>query len=235
MNVQLKFPNGEVKTIQSYSLPDSQNYPLDLKMLKYFNLNRPGFFVEVGANDGVTQSNTCMLERFFGWRGLLVEPCIENLNKCKISRHPDNIFVYGALVSSNSIQTIKGDFEANSNQVDYASLMNSINGTRKESKNKDIEVPAFTLSDIVHTNNISRIDFMSLDVEGYELEVLKGIDLAADWAPKIFLIELYPNEFKEVCDLLLPYYKLECNLSSYSKQYNPDWTLHNDYLFIRHE
>ena len=46
---------------------------LDRQLLPHLD-KRKGFFIEAGANDGVTQSNTLFFERHRGWRGLLVEP-----------------------------------------------------------------------------------------------------------------------------------------------------------------
>jgi hypothetical protein len=112
--------------------------------------------------------------------------------------------------------------------------MASINGERQARQELNIEVPAYTLSHIVKENNIKEIDFMSLDVEGYEVEVLKGIDLTAKWSPKVFLIEVYTNEIDELKALLEPYYSFEGNFTNYNKQDNPGWDgTHNDYLFIK--
>ena len=215
---------------------DQEGYPIDWKLLKVLTPISPqgGYFVEVGANDGVTQSNTFLLERKFGWRGLLVEPCIQSYNKCKMIRgsNPLNTVINGALVGSDDIKSISGDFVATENTVDYDSLMNSVGGTRKDTNKPLVEVPAYTLSALHKQYNLPNIDFMSLDVEGYEIEVLKGIDLSADWSPKVFLIELYNHEKSEVFSMLEPYYKNCGNFTNYKKD-DPTWVEHNDYLFIR--
>jgi hypothetical protein len=49
---------------------------LDVKLANHIRFRR-GFFVEVGGNDGISQSNTAYLERYLGWRGLLIEPIPE--------------------------------------------------------------------------------------------------------------------------------------------------------------
>ena len=222
--------------IPTYSLRDNKGMPIDIKLLNYLlpiTSNKPGFFAEVGANDGVTQSNTMLLQQIFGWTGLLVEPCMTNFKKCKASRaHPKNIIVHGALVASEDTKTIQGDFEAQEQGVDWGSLMNSVGGERRH-QSKLVDVPAFTLRSLVKQYNITSIDFMSLDVEGYELEVMKGIDLAADWAPKVFLIELYPKEYDDMIALLSPWYNLIGNFTNYNKNDDPNWGGHNDFLFVR--
>lgn len=225
--------------METFSLRDQEGVPIDWKLIKVLSTissisQQGGYFVEAGANDGMTQSNTLLLERKFGWRGLLVEPCIQSYNKCKMIRgnNPLNTVVHGALVSSDDIKTVSGDFVATANTVDYDSLMNSIGGTRKRENRPLVEVPSYTLSALYKQYNLPNIDLMSLDVEGYEIEVLKGIDLSASWAPKVFLIELYNNEKEEVFSMLEPYYKNCGNFTNYKKD-DPTWVEHNDYLFIR--
>jgi FkbM family methyltransferase len=212
--------------MNTYSSVDCKRYPLDLKLLPYLSTYKKGFYVEAGANDGITQSNTMLLEKEHGWTGLLIEPSLKAYQICKQNRSSNNIIINCALVSTEETKTVKGDFDG--------ILMASINGERNSRQDLNIEVPSYTLSQIVKENNIKEIDFMSLDVEGYELEVLKGIDLSARWSPKVFLIEVYTNEFNDLKALLEPYYTFEGNFTNYNKQDNPGWDgTHNDYLFIK--
>lgn len=212
--------------MNTYSSVDCKRYPLDLKLLPYLSKYKNGFYVEAGANDGITQSNTMLLEKEYGWKGLLVEPSLKAYELCKQNRSSNNIIMNCALVSSDETKTVKGDFDG--------ILMASVNGERNSRQDLNIEVPSYTLSQIVKNNNIKEIDFMSLDVEGYELEVLKGIDLTANWSPKVFLIEVYTKEFEELKALLETYYTFEGNFTNYNKIDNPGWDeSHNDYIFIK--
>ena len=54
---------------------------LDKKLEKYLNYDN-GFFIELGANDGKTQSNTLYFERYRNWNGILIEPSPNNYLKC---------------------------------------------------------------------------------------------------------------------------------------------------------
>lgn len=181
---------------RSYSLNG-----LDLRIEKY--LPEIGFAIEAGANDGISQSNTKRFEER-GWSCLLIEPNLEKYSLCKKNR-PTAIVEHGALVSSQyKEKTIEGYFCLN----DYE---NSLCSQVKEVRNLcDIRwgagkpttfVPAFTLSSILEKHKIKTIDLFSLDVEGYELEVLDGLDLSKN-RPKFLLIEITSKLFDETDEYL---------------------------------
>lgn len=71
---------------------------LDRQLEKYVNYDR-GYFVELGANDGVSQSNSLYFEKHRGWHGLLVEPSPQNFLKCLKNRSPQNSTFCAACVA----------------------------------------------------------------------------------------------------------------------------------------
>ena len=112
--------------------------------------------------------------------------------------------------------------------------MASIGGKRRNASSNLIKVKARTLSSILNELNIQNIDFFSLDVEGYEFNVLKGIDFNKVNIKNI-LIEIYTNDFYNIVNLMLNNnYKLIANVSSFDLSNNPAWDgTHNDYLFTK--
>lgn len=174
---------------------------LDDKLEKYLNYNN-GFFIECGANDGITQSNTYYLEKRKNWRGILVEGIPELYKKCKTNRPK-------ALVYNNVL--VAEDYTDSHMEMTFANLMSVVADTSLEDKERyiregiecqniansyTVSVPVTTLGKILEENNITEVDFFSLDVEGYELEVLKGIDLD-NFNIKYILVEILTEDLKK--------------------------------------
>jgi len=200
---------------------------LDRKLEKYLNF-RNGFYIEVGANDGYSQSNTYYLEKKRGWTGLLVEGIPELYEECKRNR-PRSVVRHCALVSKNSLydtvtmhyanlmSVVEGALRTENEQARHLSTARKIqNLTRHYS----IQVPARPLEAILDELVLpSEIDFFSLDVEGCELDVLQGMNLNK-YRPIYILVEA--RFFDEIDSFLLEkQYRLVSKLT------------YHDYLYER--
>jgi FkbM family methyltransferase len=208
-----------------YSHSDSKGIPLQTKLNEIID-KRKGFFIELGANDGLTQSNTAYFEKELEWNGILIEPSLIGYNKCKVNR-PNSICLNYACVSNEYKEDyILGDFQNNH-------LMASVNGKRLNNTNSLVKVKTITLETILDKYCNSNIDFMSLDTEGYELEILKGLNLNK-YRPNFMLIEIYNHDYENIINYLkLHNYRLHSNFTNYNKIDIPVWDgTHNDYLFI---
>ena len=157
---------------------------LDQTLEQYLDVEN-GYFVELGANDGVNQSNTLYFEWFRGWRGLLIEPYAENFKELIRNRSQQNVF--------RNVACIGPEFSGNSVQLVYSNLMTSALGVNSDigdanqhanegarfwgGKTFSFEAPAATLNQLlIEALAPTLIDLLSFDVEGAELEVLKGVD-----------------------------------------------------------
>lgn len=210
--------------MQSYSLTDNTGKELDKKLDELFQQKHNGFFIELGANDGLTQSNTAMLEFMRGWKGILVEPSPSAYKLCKVNRPGSITLNYACVSNEYTDKSVKGDFNGK--------LMSSVDGLRLQSE-KTIDVAAITLESILDKYAAYKnINFLSLDTEGYELNILKGLNLDK-YRPQYMLIEIYSKDYKEIYDYLeSKQYTLHSNFTNYNKETNPSWDgTHNDYLF----
>ena len=188
---------------------------IDDKLAKYLGYSG-GFFIEVGANDGFTQSNTYYLEKFLGWSGILIEPIPDLFEQCRSTRRNSDVFNY-ALVSSehsskavsmryaNLMSLTEGAFADQAIENEHISVglkVQNIDGSYK------IDVPARTLESVLDDvkDKPATIDFFSLDVEGYELNVLKGLNLER-YRPRYLLLEDLFNT-RELHSYLAVYYSL---------------------------
>lgn len=207
----------------SYSLADSNGVALDNTITKIMNYKN-GVFIEVGANDGVTFSNTKLLEEQYGWTGVLVEPS-KNLFAKLCANRPNSKCFACALGSFQEDGTyVYGDFDGH--------MMSSL--TNRLSRPKKQKVLIRSLQSILDECSLQHINFFSLDVEGYELNILQGIDFSRTKFDYL-LIEIYTSQY----DLILNFmadrgYNLVRCLSNYNHRTNPSWDgTHNDYLFKR--
>lgn len=170
-----------------------------LKRGRYYSINQldrqieqllnfdGGYFVELGANDGVTQSNSLYFERRRGWRGLLVEPVPHNFLKCRQNR-ADRTAVYCAAC-------VPFDYDREFVRLAYANLMSTPLGLDTDLQDPSAHAASGTKflpkgQTVVEFGAVAKplnalleaadaplnIDFLSLDVEGAELDVLRGID-----------------------------------------------------------
>jgi FkbM family methyltransferase len=156
--------------------------------------DRPGFFVEAGAFDGYTQSNTYYLERAQGWRGLLVE-AVPMLAREAARERPGSVVRNCGLVSA--------DYAEPEIRLRYGGTMTVVAGAEEaaawaaaaqrnmalDEPDHEFTVPARTLSSLLDEVGAPEVDLLSLDVEGYEAEVLRGLDLDRH-APRYIVVEV---------------------------------------------
>lgn len=141
----------------------SQNN-IDTTVLNLFGKNN--IFVEAGGSDPEDQNNTSLLERN-GWRGLIVEPKT-NFNSKYSQMRKNSILENYVLVSNDYVdETIEGDFRH------Y--MMGGIQNIHGLDWNPQT-YPCTQLHKLLKKHNLNEVHFLSLDVEGYEKEVIDGIN-----------------------------------------------------------
>jgi len=179
----------------------------DLVLFEFFREQPSGFFVEAGAYDGVTFSNTYLLE-VLGWTGLLVEPHPGLAKTCQ-SRRPNCFVEQKALGPEGACGTIEftcADDASGGSPLSFTeATQNHIDRCVQEGYSlRKIQVEVASLNSMLEACS-QRVDFLSLDIEGFELAALQGFDIAR-FSPAIMLIELNWDE-------------RDCNVKRYLDKY----------------
>jgi len=141
-----------------------------------------GFYVEIGAFDGVAQSNTLLLERDLGWTGILIEPVSAQFQRLRKNRsHGRNRLVNAAAVPfsyvGSTIEIATGGLmssviDRNAKMPDPIENARTGRGNQRifdgQQSEPELEVvPAIPLSQILRRNSAPKLpDFLSLDCEG---------------------------------------------------------------------
>jgi len=160
------------------------------KILKdIINAHKNGFFLEVGAYNGFSESVSLRFEKELDWKGLLIEPNPIHFKYLKRNR-PKNICLNSICLSKDFLN--KKLFIKNLNQMSYIVDDNDksyfshypteeINNLAKETRSGNFEkltCKVETLQNIFKSYKIKKIDLAIIDVEGSEIELLKGIDFS---------------------------------------------------------
>lgn len=146
----------------------------DLFVLAELDFKENGFFVEFGATSGVNESNTFLLEKEFGWNGILAEPARVWHARLRASR---SAHIETKCVWRDSNSTLMFN-EARTPTLSTINSFSSSDGNSKGRRHgKMYEVETISLRDLLRKFNAPRhIDYMSLDTEGSEFDILENFD-----------------------------------------------------------
>ncbi|MBS2038461.1 FkbM family methyltransferase [bacterium] len=167
-------------------------YGEDLKLLARFNQSE-GFFLEIGACDGLLYSNSYLFERL-GWTGILVEADPQLAAQCQRNR-PGSILRNVALVGPEKAGqklpfTRVSGAEEHSGFFVPDSKLRLLRALSKKVEVETVEVDCTTTDLVLQDCQVlpGQICFCSIDVEGSEMEVLRGFNLSY-WRPQVVLVE----------------------------------------------
>jgi FkbM family methyltransferase len=171
----------------------------DMVLNTIFAYIKDGFYIDVGANDPYFQSNT----QFFynkSWRGINLDANSKSISKLKRKRVRDiNI---EALISDKIEDLEYYYFEDSA----YNGCVNKVQSELLYSK----KVKSIPLTNLLQEKNIQAVDILSIDVEGFELKVIKSLDLA-NIRPKAIVVESFSKNVRD---------DLNSEISKYLENYN---------------
>lgn len=152
----------------------------------------PGTFIEIGANDGVTGSNTLLLESCFGWRGLLIEAAPPTFARLKRSGRTTTMLHSATCAQRGSVNftTTDGFWSAFNMAVDQVDEQYLARWKKHADPRRAVAVPCAPLGELMDREQLERVNFLSLDTQGSEAHVLATVDPARF---DIVLVELESN------------------------------------------
>ncbi len=159
--------------MENLSISRSQHQQ-DLWVLYELNDRHGGYFVEFGAADGVHLSNSLLLESKFGWHGIAAEPCRSYFPGLAANRH--------CIVDDRCVWNRSGEIltfnETRALELSTIDQFSSCDGhAHNRADGQRYEVETISLNDLLdHHRAPSRIDYMSVDTEGSEVDILSAFD-----------------------------------------------------------
>lgn len=144
----------------------------DLFALAMTNFKRGGFFVEFGATDGLELSNTWMLEQDYSWSGILAEPAH--------MWHTDLQANRSCSIENDCVWRTTGEtLEFTQAPRGENSAISQFTNARRKARGDNYQVKTISLNDLLINHKApSIIDFMSVDTEGSELDILQAFDFS---------------------------------------------------------
>lgn len=159
---------------------DSQQYKA---VIDYFNYKRNGFFIELGAADGILCSNTYRLEKDYGWNGILIEPIKDYFDTMCLMRTASH--KYNVCIDSEKdfvdFKRVEGYSKMLSGMIKECPILHN-DRIEKEVKERNQtviveKIQCKTLENIIVECGMPAIDYLAVDVEGGELSVMKSLKM----------------------------------------------------------
>lgn len=165
-----------------YWLPKKK--PTPDKLIEAYSKYKKGVnFIQIGANDGITNDPIQKYVKQLNWKGILIEPIPSVFEQLKKNYHNtvDLAFENCAISNKNEKRMFYYfDYEEGYHTLSSFSLQTLKNHkiVRDEKKNqiKKAMIPCVTFDFIIDKYNIQKLDFLQIDTEGYDYKILQSID-----------------------------------------------------------
>ncbi len=191
----------------------------DILALLVSDFKNSGTFLEIGAADGVTLSNTFLLEKFFDWSGFLCEPAKGWRSSLEANRSSQLIFDAVWDISGDEIPFREVKEKEFSGVLQF--LAEDMHAQRRE-EGEDYSVKTISLSDLLAAHEIPLdLDYLSIDTEGSEFKILKSVDFSK-FRPRLITVEHnFTDNRKNIYELLTTFGYKRCyeNLSKWDDWY----------------
>lgn len=156
----------------------------DIFVMFITGLKREGAFLEIGGADGFTHSNTYYLEKILGWQGTLVEPDPSQFHVLSRARKGSNL-IRAAIVAGNTSRKYRLRTLGQLSAIEGYEGKDTHHGARLSTR-ATTPVKAISISELLLE---TKYDYLSLDIEGAELTILRAIDWESVNRPRVITVE----------------------------------------------
>ena len=209
---------NKIISIFAYKKSYSQG-SMDLILNHIFKDKKDGFYIDVGCQHPIKNNNTYLLFKK-GWKGVNIDLDNVNIDLFNFFRPKDNN-VNSAV--SNNVEKVKLFYYHQKSPIN--TLDEKISMKQQAKIEKKIDIQTNTLENILDNYSINKIDLLTIDVEGFELKVLKGLNFDK-YKPSVIIVEFLDLEANK---WEIPYNNLDNVLKSeiYSFLTNKNYKLVN--------
>lgn len=214
-----RMPAGHRARLAALTLQSTSQNCQDLLVLSFTNFKRGGFFVEFGAADGKSLSNTWLLEKRFAWKGIIAEPTQSYEKRLRMNR--------SCSVDTRCVWSTSGELvqfrEARNRVLSTIDRFSSLD-MHAEARQEGVTYPVATVSleDLLLEHHApASPDFLSIDTEGSEYEILRAFDFNR-WRFKLICCEhAYTAAREQLHDLFTSngYRRIHQDISLYDDWY----------------
>lgn len=200
----------------------------DFFVLNELYYKQNGFFVDLGASDGITGSNTFILEKFYKWNGICVDPNPSTLKSLCGSR---DAIICDLCVHSETGKILPFQYLENQSLFYGWNFRSGIKGVIEDPGEdfSEINVLTISLNDLLELYRAPQvIDYISLDIEGNEYNVLQNFDFKKYHVNCLTVEHDYSEQREKIKSLLtnqgfIHYTKTSCD--------NEDWFVNKNIVF----
>jgi FkbM family methyltransferase len=169
-------PGGKWKLSNYIPRSYSSELHQDLFVLSTLKFKEHGFFVEFGATNGIDGSNTYMLEKFFHWRGILAEPAKSWHIQLQKNR-PLAMLEYNCVWRDSNSKILFSEIPDAPGLSTISEFKNSDLHNNSRKHGYTYKVKTISLNDMLEKYNAPKvIDYISIDTEGSEYEILMNFN-----------------------------------------------------------
>lgn len=187
----------------------------------FFDDERDGFYVDVGAWEWEKNSTTAYLEKHLGWSGIAIDAHPGLAPGWKEHRPKAKFFSYIVTDHAGTKEPFYLTYGVSSTDPEHIQNFPDL----KDHKQKKVEIETITLTDLLDREGVEKIDFLSMDIEGGEPKALAGFDIDR-FKPRLVCIEAGPKGSDRQAKIA-KYFEEHGyrRIKKYERKIDPNWYL----------